>query len=335
MAIGPWELSVAIRSNQIDFVKDYLERGGDSNATLEARIIAFDGDELLMLEGTDVTDSHLTLLHIAVLNCWNNYGRGQASLGILDDLVEHGAQLHTTARFLSANKGSLHSPLSLAQLLKNHLNSRTRIRVDVIDSVIDILRNVPTAIASVSVRKPIATVPVPVYKNLLFSADHSDVTFVCEDGEMVPAHKAILASSSPYFAAAFQGPWAENSPNGEWKTSYTSPVIKAVLSFMYTGDIDILREKPIDMFLIAAYYDIAHLRVMAVAYCIATISVENFKEMLQLAHLYDNVDLKKACYEYAKKNPVSVLTNPDVMNLPTENAAMWTEFKSAIASESN
>ena len=334
MAIGPWELYVAIISNQIDLIKNYLERGGDSNATLEARFLAFDGDELLMLESTSVyTDSNLTLLHMAVLNCWNNYSHGQESLGILRVLVDNGAQLLETAKFLSANRGSLHSPLSLAQLLKRHLNSRTRIRLDVLDSVIDILQNVPTASASVSVRKPI--VPVPVYKNLLFSADHSDVKFVCADGEMVPAHKAILASSSPYFATAFQGPWTENNPHGEWNTSYTSSIIKAVLSFMYTGDIDIITEKPMDMFLIAAEYDIEPLRVMSLAFCIAKIGVENFKQMLQLAHLHDLVDLKRACYEYAKKNPVSILTYPDVMDLRTENATVWTEFTSAITSEGN
>ena len=49
MTFAPWELPMAIRSNDIDLVKDYLERGGDSNATFAGRVLVIDGGKLLML----------------------------------------------------------------------------------------------------------------------------------------------------------------------------------------------------------------------------------------------------------------------------------------------
>jgi hypothetical protein len=152
------------------------------------------------------------------------------------------------------------------------------------------------------VRLPTSTV-VATWKNILFSEDHCDMKFLCDDGRAFPAHKAILAASSSYFATAFQGPWAENSPCREWKTSHASSIVQAFLAFMYTGDVDdaFFNEKPIDMFSIASEYGTTVLKDIAVAYCILTVSACNFKEMLQLAHLHVIPALKTRCYEYAKK----------------------------------
>jgi hypothetical protein len=107
-----------------------------------------------------------------------------------------------------------------------------------------------TSVASVLVPKSI----VAALKNILFSEDHCDVKFICDDGQVIPAHKAILAASSPYFAAAFQGPWAENGHSGQWKTSHASSILRVFLIFVYTGDIDatVISDKPIDMFSLAS-----------------------------------------------------------------------------------
>jgi hypothetical protein len=66
----------------------------------------------------------------------------------------------------------------------------------------------------------IPTVTIPqsaanTYKNLLSSSDQSDIYFVCNDGEILPAHKIIFAAASLYFETAFDGPWTENNANGE------------------------------------------------------------------------------------------------------------------------
>ena len=109
--------------------------------------------------------------------------------------------------------------------------------------------------------KSIPTVTIPqsvanTYKNLLLSSNQSDIQFVCSDGEILPAHKIILAAASPYFETAFDGPWAENTPKGEWHTKHPSSLIKAVLTYIYTGDVSdsVAGETFMDMLSIAGEY---------------------------------------------------------------------------------
>lgn len=93
-----------------------------------------------------------------------------------------------------------------------------------------------------------ATVPFPEslvqsFKKLLLSDKFSDIKFVCDDRKVIlHAHRFILAAASPYFLAAFEGSWAENNKSGEWLTSHPSEIIKAVLSFLYTGRCDAIGE---------------------------------------------------------------------------------------------
>jgi len=73
--------------------------------------------------------------------------------------------------------------------------------------------------------------------NMLFLETSSNVKFVCPDG-VIPVHKNIQAASSPYFNAAFDGSWQE-STSGELTTTCPSHVIPAILTMIYTGDINL------------------------------------------------------------------------------------------------
>ena len=58
----------------------------------------------------------------------------------------------------------------------------------------------PTLELDTVVVKPV----IAAYKEMLFSEQFSDVAFLCPNGEVVHAHKSILAASSPYFNSSFQ-----------------------------------------------------------------------------------------------------------------------------------
>jgi hypothetical protein len=171
------------------------------------------------------------------------------------------------------------------------------------------------------------------YKNLLLSSNQSDIQFVCSDGEILPAHKIILAAASPYFETAFDGPWAENTPKGEWHTKHPSSLIKAVLTYIYTGDVSdsVAGETFMDMLSIAGEYNLPSLTELAVFHCIRSMSVANFKKMAQLAYIHGIENLKKACCEFLKTNNVAILKNPNVMSLPTESPDLWAELTAGIA----
>lgn len=79
---------------------------------------------------------------------------------------------------------------------------------------------------------------------MLLNEDFSDMRFVCEGGEEFPAHKAVLAAASDYFKTLFSGRWKTTAVDGKLETRNPPHIVKAMLSFIYTGSIsdDLLDE---------------------------------------------------------------------------------------------
>lgn len=227
-------------------------------------------------------------------------------------------------------------PMHLAIYLKKYLYN-----VDMLDEVIRLIQAVakveienrasakPTSLETAAVLKSVAN----TYKGILFSEDFSDLTFECSDGVSVPAHKMILAASSPYFKTAFQGNWAENNADGIWRTSHSSSLIKSVLTLIYTGSVEecqtLLAENesdPLGLLNLACEYDIKPLVLISVDNCIKHIKFDNVRMMMQTANVHSCEKLKKSCFEYIKANVSKVLMNPDMMCLVTEDPELWAEL---------
>ena len=229
-------------------------------------------------------------------------------------------------------------PMHLAMHLKKYGKGSTS---EYLDRVIKTIRKVmkeevenrakakPASLKTTAVLESVAN----SYKNILFSEDFSDVTFECSDGVSVPAHKIVLAASSPYFKTAFQGNWAENNSEGIWRTSHSSSLIKSVLSLIYTGSVEecqkLLEDNqsdPLGLLNLACEYDIKPLVLISVDNCIKHIKLDNVRMMLQTAHVHSCEKLKKSCFEYIKENATKALMSPGMMCLATEDPELWAEI---------
>lgn len=336
----------AIKNSWIGVVQKFLDNGGDPNLSISTKSLEFGQFRIMCQEGQSFKPLHAAISKF----CRRMDHDGEDSLKIIDILLEKGASLSSQASFTVVRLGGYsysgphetyrdYTPLDFCfwlteqkELKLKSEHTGTRVQVD---SLIAKLVNVSNGSTTTTATTNSSTVSMPrsviaTYKKLLLDSDYSDVTFVCENGEEIHAHKAILATASPYFAAAFAGPWSEND-NGKWNTSHSLPLMKAVLAFVYTGDVEGVRENPMNVLAIAEEFDISSLKQVATTFCIDSLSVENFAATLQVAHLYNIVDLKEACHGFARRNLAAVLTNRNVMNLPNENEAVWTEFKSVVA----
>lgn len=346
------DFCLGIETNSVGVVKAYLSIGGDPN-------VPVDGDTPIVGDCAIVRRKSFMPLHLAVVNCYrlvemDNDDSWRIAIAIIDHLLKAGANLDATTSFVLREAADLtrggrsrtdYTPLSLALLLKKELKlmegARHPLTSTRLDQLLEILLPTPKAtiqklLTSASLPQSVAT----TYKKLLFSPEQSDLTFLCSDGEEITAHKAVLAASSSYFASAFSGPWQENNKDGEWKTSYSSTTIKAVLTFVYTGGVDGIRENPVKMLSIADEWNMLALKEVATAFCIESMShgansrsLEKFTEMLQLAHLQQIEDLKTACLTFAKKNAALVLTNTGIASLQNDNVALWDELHAFITCE--
>ena len=174
---------------------------------------------------------------------------------------------------------------------------------------------------------------VAAYEEILFSEEHSDVKFICPDGQAIPAHKNILAASSPYFKASFSSRW-EGKDKEKIKTTFAAHIIKAMLSLLYTGKVDeeAIEKEPVEFIKLSSEYDLKWLKeAKAEPCCIRAMSASNLKDMWQIGRMYESEVIKNACIAYTKRNTMNTLVNSTVQNLRTEDPASWEEFSKAIS----
>ena len=184
-----------------------------------------------------------------------------------------------------------------------------------------------------SVRVPKTT--VDTWKSLTLDEKYSDIHFQCqeEDGSTVslPAHKAILARSSPYFDAMFSGAWLESS-EGVIKVPYPANIIRALLTFLYTGVIEdaLLQEHAVLLLSLAAEYMLPELQQVAERTYVKKLAIETVRDMLIVADNLDVASLKDACFNFIRRHSAAVLMDEDMMRLSTERPALWSEIRAAL-----
>ena len=90
---------------------------------------------------------------------------------------------------------------------------------------------------------------INVFKDLRSDNDFTDVTLACEDGQIFPAHKVILASSSPFFMKILKT--YKNPHPLIFMRGVKSEELSAIVDFLYFGEANIEQEN-LDSFLAVA-----------------------------------------------------------------------------------
>jgi hypothetical protein len=179
-----------------------------------------------------------------------------------------------------------------------------------------------------------AMVSVPLstktlWSSLLFSGD---MRFECK-GTAVHAHKVILAAASPYFQTLFDGPWRENADSCI-KSHMPPEAIKAMLTFLYTGDLDsaALESQTSDLFDISSAYQLEELKMMCEHHCLGCLSIENAIGFLELGTLYECEQLESQCFAFIRQHASKMLL--PITQLAQENKSLWTKLCATCAQDS-
>lgn len=298
-----------------------------------------------------------TPIFMAVRNAYDNYGhpdtdydsdapRARNARAIIQHLIDHGADVKRAVDDLVVCNIEGYSwicpsdhctPIDLILFLKQHL-SYAKAQGTFLDMVLDMVQR--AAHAAGHVKPPTARVAcsvVTTWDALCLSDKFSDVRFLCSEGDgkqevVLHAHKAVLAAASDYFSTLFSGPWADTCMDGAVKTSNPAHIMRAILSFVYTGCLEegLLDANAPTLVGIASEYRLLALGKLAEQSCIRSLALDNVKRMLQLAHLHEASELKTACHIFVQRHAAAVLTNPEVMSLATEQPALWAELAAKI-----
>lgn len=84
------------------------------------------------------------------------------------------------------------------------------------------------------------------FSKLLKAESMTDVTLICNGGQTIRAHQVILATFSPYFRAIFEAQPFTNNPC-QYPVivikDLAYPELRAILEFIYRGEVSISRDK--------------------------------------------------------------------------------------------
>jgi speckle-type POZ protein len=133
----------------------------------------------------------------------------------------------------------------------------------------------------------------------------ADIKFVFKDVE-VPAHSAIIAASSPVFAAMFEG---GRFKEGQTRTvnieDIDSRVFRKLLQFLYTGSSGSSSKDTSDdlqaLFLAADKYQVDALKEICEEILIQRLELKNVIPLLVWAHLYGAEKLKETAVAHIVK----------------------------------
>lgn len=351
----------AIMTNSRSLVVSYLEQGIDVKANLARALPRLDDvythdeeteektmDKTCFVARRNSGSFIVTAVHLAVINCYHQADNGtqavQKAEKILQAVLNRGSDVTCgTQGIVLCNFGNWNhhsieegtTPLNLAIYLKQNLQYlKGSEQTSMMDTVIEVLMKASKQAGHL--KPPTCAVPksvVTTWKKLLFSQDFSDVKFVMPDQTELFAHKCVLSAASDYFHAYFLGPWSANHPDGVWKTSNSPENMKAVLSFIYTGNLSpsTVDSQASDLLAISQEYNLPELARLAEASCIRKLGSDNIKDMLLLAHLHESDELEKACFRHVRCNAATILTRPDFIALSVEEPDLWSKLSQAIS----
>ncbi|KAL3682299.1 hypothetical protein R1sor_000321 [Riccia sorocarpa] len=141
------------------------------------------------------------------------------------------------------------------------------------------------------------------YESSPLSKDfRGDIRFLGWDGEEVHAHKFVMAGRSVVFRRMFSSDMQEKETGIVHCPDASAPVLKSMVNFCYTAEIQFTEEaSPEEVLKIAHKYDIKNLKLVCEDELIIRIKEANVYELVMLAQKYDAKQLDKAIAKFFKE----------------------------------
>jgi len=140
-----------------------------------------------------------------------------------------------------------------------------------------------------------------IMKPYAFNEQFSDVTFIVE-GEKFPCHKVILSSQCKYFENMFLSSMVESQAKEIQISDVESQTFRALVKYIYGQDVELDENLGKNLFKLADKWNITKLREKCEKYLMHIISLENFREIAELAESLNTPKLMDVALDFATKN---------------------------------
>ena len=159
---------------------------------------------------------------------------------------------------------------------------------------------------------------VTTLSSLLNDPSTHDVTFKTSDGGSVSGHRAIVAASSPVFHAMLYGNMKESNEKEITLPSVDTKTFKALLSFAYTGKIEMNAENCLGILEAAHYFNVAMLENKCTDFIVSSLNIESCCTIASFAYnkMFDT--LVERCLAFMYPNAYKIIEEASFKSLPSD-----------------
>jgi kelch-like protein 20 len=147
-----------------------------------------------------------------------------------------------------------------------------------------------------------------------------DVTLAVAD-ELFPAHRVVLAGSSPYFQAMFTGDMEESRASKVTLHDMSPVAMRALLDYCYTASISITQENVQEVLPAADILQLTWVRQQCCEFMQHQLDTSNCLGICAFADTYSCPELHKAAGSFAQLHYLEVLEGGEFLELGTEELA--------------
>lgn len=167
-------------------------------------------------------------------------------------------------------------------------------------------------------------------KEIYQKGKKTDFTLKVGD-ENIRAHRMILETRSPVFAAMLNHDTKENQTSEVCIEDLDKSAVESVLSYIYSGDIDDLTtENALSVYAAADKYDIKNMKEVCVKFIMHNLSAKWVCDVIKFADLYNEEGVGRRAREYFTENADEILDSDNWKSFIKENSLLGVELLSSI-----
>ena len=158
------------------------------------------------------------------------------------------------------------------------------------------------------------TINLDLLNSMRESGTLCDIILIVEGVEF-PAHKNVLAASSPYFQAMFTSSFKEKDMSRLEIHGISHEAFRIIVNFVYTGqEFEIKYDNVESLLEAASFLQLNHVKDLCLNHLKSMVNVENFLEIREYGFRYDFTEVLEASEKFINFNFYKIVSSPSVLN---------------------